>query len=89
MAAQDVMMRSTDEPLRKQREVIGEHRRKMQRKKPLTAKERAKVSEKIKHLIDTGELPNTTAGRKKAAGMAYGMLRSGRLGRHGAYHRKG
>ena len=45
-----------------------------------------KISEKIKYLIDTGEKPNTPAGRKQAAGEAYGMSRAGRLGRHGVYH---
>lgn len=42
-----------------------------------------RVSEKIGLLRREGR----TA--KEAAGMAYGMERSGRLGAHGAYHRSG
>jgi hypothetical protein len=44
-----------------------------------------RISDKIKHLIDSGEVPNTPEGRKKAAGMAYGMERSGRLRSGGKY----
>ena len=47
-----------------------------------------RVSEKIRYLVETGEVPNTAKGRVEAAGKAYGMERSGRLGRHGAYHPK-
>ena len=47
---------------------------------------RQRISEKIEHLVNTGEVPNTPAGRAAAAGMAYEMERAGRLGRHGVYH---
>jgi hypothetical protein len=47
-----------------------------------------RVSEKIAHLVESGEVPNTATGRKQAAGIAYGMERSKRLGRHGVYHPK-
>ena len=48
-----------------------------------------RVSEKIAHLVETGEVPNTPAGRKQAAGKAYGMERAGRLRRGGVYVPKG
>jgi hypothetical protein len=41
-----------------------------------------RVSEKIRYLRHEG-VPE-----KQAVGEAYGMERSGRLGRHGVYHRK-
>ena len=44
-----------------------------------------RVGVKIKHLVDTGEVPNTPQGRKEAAGMAYGMERKHRLSPTGAY----
>lgn len=44
-----------------------------------------RVSKKIKHLVDTGEVPNTPKGRKRAAGMAYGMEREHRLTEKGGY----
>ena len=46
-----------------------------------------RVSAKISHLVRTGEMPNTPKGRKQAAGMAYGMEHSGRLGPKGGYRR--
>lgn len=47
-----------------------------------------RISEKIEHLIESGEFPNTPEGRAKAAGMAYAMERKGRLRRGGRYVRK-
>lgn len=44
-----------------------------------------RVGAKIKHLVDTGEVPNTPQGRKEAAGMAYGMERANRLTEGGGY----
>jgi hypothetical protein len=44
-----------------------------------------RISDKIKVLVDSGEVPNTPKGRTRAAGMAYGMERSGRLQAGGKY----
>ena len=68
------------------RERLKEHRRRARARRGELSKEaRRRVSEKIEHLIETGEVPNTEEGQKKAAGMAYGMARAGRLRRGGVY----
>ena len=46
------------------------------------------VSAKIRHLIESGEKPNTPQGRREAAGMAFGMQRAHRLTKSGGYIRK-
>lgn len=43
------------------------------------------VSDKIEHLVESGEVPNTPQGRKRAAGMAYGMADAQRLKPGGVY----
>jgi hypothetical protein len=68
------------------RERLKEHRRRARTRRGELSKEaRRRVSEKIRHLVETGEVPNTEEGRKRAAGMAYGMARAGRLRRGGVY----
>jgi len=62
---------------------LKEHRKKVQAH--LSPEAQQRVGEKIKYLVDKGEVPNTAEGRKKAAGVAYGMEASGRLRRHGIY----
>jgi len=62
--------------------------RKSDKRKRKRSRSEKKVSEKIAHLIRSGEKSNTATGRKEAAGMAYGMEQSGRLGRHGKYKKK-
>jgi len=57
---------------------------KVRRKKAGKAAQ-SRIGAKIKHLVDTGEVPNTPVGRKRAAGMAYGMEKAGRLRAGGAY----
>jgi hypothetical protein len=43
------------------------------------------ISDKIDMLVSSGEVPNTSKGRKQAAGMAYGMADAGRLKPGGVY----
>jgi len=73
----------------RKRQVMGVHQRlKDDRKKVkahLSEGAQQRVSEKIDVLIKSGEFPNTKEGRKKAAGMAYGMEEAGRLRRGGKY----
>jgi len=57
----------------------------MTKKSPVSHAGQQRVGEKIGHLVSSGEVPNTKAGRKQAADMAYGMERSGRLGAGGTY----
>jgi len=52
----------------------------MRRKR--SKQDQKKVSEKIKVLRHEGK------DEKAAVGEAFGMLKSGRLGRHGVYHHK-
>jgi len=72
----------------KRRDVI---RKKARRKGKAAAKGKMskgasqRISEKIEHLIESGEFPNTAKGRARAAAMAYSMERAGRLRRHGKY----
>ena len=66
---------------------LQEHRKKVQAH--LSPEAQRRISEKIKYLVDKGEVPNTTEGRKKAAAEAYSMERTGRLRRHGVYVPKG
>lgn len=47
-----------------------------------------RISDKIKHLVDSGEVPNTPKGRARAAAIAYSMERQGRLGAGGKYVKK-
>jgi len=76
----------------RKRQVMGVHQRlKDDRKKVrahLSPEERARnlrISEKIDVLVKGGEVPNTKAGRAKAAATAYSMERAGRLRRYGKY----
>jgi hypothetical protein len=55
----------------------------MAKRKKAGREDQKKVSEKIALLRREGKDP------KAAAGEAYGMLRAGRLGRHGAYRHVG
>lgn len=77
----------------RKRQVVGVHQRlKEDRKKVrahLSKGAQQRVSEKIKYLVDKGEVPNTKEGRAKAAAVAYSMERAGRLRRHGVYVPKG
>lgn len=84
------------DPASKRRGVMGVHTRLKNRRKSLkthreklSGEAQSRVGAKVKHLIKSGEFPNTEAGRKKALGMAYGMERSGRLGARGGYKRRG
>ena len=81
------------DPASKKRAVVGAakilQRRRKRARQQLGRSARQRVSEKIAHLIRTGEYPNTAEGRKEAAGAAYGMERSGRLRRGGQYIKKG
>jgi len=73
----------------RKRQVVGVHQRlKDDRKKVkahLSKGAQQRVSEKIAHLVESGEVPNTTQGRKQAAAAAYSMERAGRLRRYGEY----
>jgi hypothetical protein len=62
---------------------LRDHRAK--RRAKLSPEAQRRVSEKIQHLVEAGEVPNTKEGRAQAAGVAFGMERSGRLRRHGKY----
>lgn len=73
-----------DDP-REKRAVLKRARRKAKRKGGKEAQGR--VSEKIRHLVETHEVPNTKAGRAQAAAMAFSMERAHRLGPHGEYRR--
>lgn len=69
---------------------LGARRKSLKtRREKLSSAAQSRVGAKVKHLIESGEFPNTPAGRKKALGMAYGMARAGRLGPRGGYKRKG
>lgn len=46
-----------------------------------------RIAKKIRKLIESGEVPNTPEGRKRAAAIAYAMEREGRLTEEGAYIR--
>ena len=78
----------------KRRSVTGIHRikehssRARKRREKLTGAAQKRVSTKISHLVKSGEVPNTEAGRKKAAAMSHSMERAGRLGSRGGYRRK-
>lgn len=52
---------------------------------PVTKAGQRRVGAKIGHLVASGEVPNTPAGRRRAAGMAYGMEKEGRLTAKGGY----
>jgi len=76
----------------RKRQVVGVHQRLKEHRKKVKAhlspEERARnlrISEKIDTLVKSGEVPNTKEGRKRAAGIAYGMEEAGRLRRHGKY----
>ena len=79
----------------KRRTVVGirgikEHRaRARKRREKLSSPAQKRVSAKISHLVKSGEVSNTEAGRKKAIAMAHSMERAGRLGSRGGYRRKG
>jgi hypothetical protein len=53
------------------------------RKRKRSSGSQTRIGEKIRLLRHEGK------SGKEAAGMAYGMERAGRLGRHGVYHRVG
>jgi len=55
---------------------------------PVSRAGQNRVSAKVAHLVESGEKPNTPAGRKAALGMAYGMENAGRLGPRGGYTRE-
>ena len=84
------------DPDSQKRSVVGAKERlrrrgkqlKKRREKPSPEGQR-RVDEKIAHLIETGEVPNTEEGRKKAAAMAYSMEKAHRLRRGGVYVPKG
>lgn len=61
----------------------------MAKRTPVSKPAQERISQKIEHLVKSGEVPNTPEGRKQAAGKAYGMERAGRLGPRGGYERKG
>lgn len=68
--------------IKDRRKSLKEHREK------LSSAAQKRVGAKVSHLIESGEFPNTRAGRKKALGMAHGMERSGRLRAGGRYVHK-
>lgn len=87
---------SEPDPASKRRAVVGVHTRLKNRRKSLkkhreklSSAAQSRVGAKVERLIESGEFPNTKAGREKALGMAHGMERSGRLGARGGYKRKG
>jgi len=78
--------------MNKRREVISEKARRKGKdaaRGKMSKGAQKRISEKIEHLIESGEFPNTPKGRARAAGMAYSMERAGRLRRGGKYVRKG
>ncbi len=76
----------------KRRAVISEKARSAGRraanKSKMSPEAQQRISDKIKHMIDLGEYPNTPKGRAAAAGKAYGMERGGRLRAGGKYVKK-
>ena len=73
----------------RKRQVVGVHQRLKEHRKKVKAHlskgAQQRVSEKIAHLVESGEVPNTAQGRKQAAAVAHSMERAGRLRRDGVY----